>query len=300
MSGAFEGRVIVITGAGRGVGREHARFLASQGAAVVINDLGSGGDGVGADASPAEELAAEINDAGGRALANDSDVADSDGAQRLIDETIDAFGSIHGLVNNAGILRDRTIITMDDSDWDTVVRVNLRGAFLPTRAAARHWRERSKAGEAVDASIVFTSSESGVFANAGQANYASAKAGVASLAEVCRKELARYGVRSNAILPRARTRLTENIVGAPKEGRFDRWDPANLAPFVAYLLSDACEITGQTFLVGGGKIQRVAPWTLDPSWLLERDGRWTLDDIAEAVAAAGLPSHEGRDTGGIR
>jgi NAD(P)-dependent dehydrogenase (short-subunit alcohol dehydrogenase family) len=300
MPGAFEGRVIVITGAGRGVGREHARFLASQGAAVVINDLGTGGDGIGADSSPAKELADEIRAAGGQALANDSDVADPDGAQRLIDEAVDAYGTVHGLINNAGILRDRTVITMEDGDWDTSVRVNLTGAFLPTRAAARHWRGLAKAGEPVDASVVFTSSESGVFANAGQANYASAKAGVAALSEVCHKELRRYGVRSNTILPRARTRLTEDIVGAPKEGRFDRWDPANLAPFVAYLLGEACEISGQTFLVGGGKIQRVAPWSLDPSWLLERDERWTLDDIAEAVAAAGLPTNAGRDTGGIR
>lgn len=300
MPGAFAGRVIVVTGAGRGVGREHALFLASEGASLVVNDLGTGGDGVGSDASPASDLAAEICDAGGRAVANDSDVADPEGAQRLIDEAVEAFGTIHGLVNNAGILRDRTVITMEDDDWSTSLRVNLSGAFLPTRAAARHWRARSKAGDDVKASVVFTSSESGVFANAGQANYAAAKAGVAALSEVCHKELGRYNVRSNAILPRARTRLTENIVGAPKEGRFDRWHPANVPPFVAYLLSDACDISGQTFLVGGGKVQRVAPWSLDPDWVLDRDARWTLDDLAAAVDAAGPPSNTGRDTGGIR
>jgi NAD(P)-dependent dehydrogenase (short-subunit alcohol dehydrogenase family) len=300
MASSFDGKTIVITGAGRGIGREHARFLAAEGANLVVNDLGGGMNGDGQDAGPAESLAEELRATGAAVVANADDVADSSGAQSLIDLAISTFGDLHGLVNNAGILRDRTLVNMSDDDWDLAVRVNLRGTFAPLRAASVYWRQQSKAGHEVRAAVVNTSSESGVFGNAGQANYAAAKAGVAALTEVASKELHRIGVRCNTILPRGRTRLTENLVGAPVEGsRFDRWDPANIAPFVAYLLGDDCTFTGQVFAVGGGRVHRVAPWTLDAGWLLKNDGRWTLDGLRQAVEAAGVPANVGRDTGGV-
>jgi NAD(P)-dependent dehydrogenase (short-subunit alcohol dehydrogenase family) len=300
MSPSLEGRTVVITGAGRGIGREHALFLASHGAQLVINDLGGGADGMGSDTGPAQQLADEVVAAGGVAVANDDDAASSEGAQRLIDTAIEAFGDLHGLVNNAGIIRDRTLFNMTDEDWDISIRVNLRGTFAPARAAARYWRDRSKTGQPVSGSIVNTSSESGVFANAGQSNYAAAKAGVAALVEVWHKELGRYGVRVNGILPRARTRLTEQLIGAPKEGRLDRWDPANIAPFVAYLVSNACPFSGQVFLVAGGVVQRARPWSLDAAWKLEHDGTWDLDGLIAAAAGAPTPMNEGRDTGIVR
>ena len=296
----LNGKVIAITGAGRGIGREHALLLASLGAHLVINDVGGSTGGVGQDAGPAATLVEEVVAAGGTAVANADDMADSDGAERLVAAAVDSFGRLDGLVNNAGILRDRTLVNLTDEDWDLSVRVNLRATFAPARAAARHWRDRSKAGEEVHAAIVNTSSESGVFANAGQSNYAAAKAGVASLTEVWHKELQRYGVRVNGILPRARTRLTEGIIPPAKEGKFDRNDPANVSPFVAYLLSDACSISGQVFLVGGNVVQRAAPWSLDAGWRLEGDGRWDVDALAKAVEAAGPPTNEGRDTGMVR
>jgi NAD(P)-dependent dehydrogenase (short-subunit alcohol dehydrogenase family) len=302
MSPSLEGRTVVITGAGRGIGREHALFLAAHGAQLVINDLGGGTDGSGSDTGPAQQLADEIVAAGGVAVANNDDISSTDGARRLIETAIEAFGDLHGLINNAGILRDRTLVNMSDDDWDVSIGVNLRGVFAPARAAAQYWRDRSKAGHTVTAAIVNTSSESGVFANAGQSNYAAAKAGVATLTEVWHKELGRYGVRVNGILPRARTRLTESLVGAPKgDGtRLDRWDPANVAPFVTYLVSDACTFSGQVFLVAGGVVQRATPWSLDPDWKLESDVKWDLDSLVTAVDKAGVPTNVGRDTGGVR
>jgi NAD(P)-dependent dehydrogenase (short-subunit alcohol dehydrogenase family) len=300
VSGSLTGRVIIVTGAGRGIGREHALLLASEGAQVVVNDLGGGADGTGADAGPAAEVVAEIEAAGGVAVASQADVADSEGAQSLIDLAVNTFGGLHGLVNNAGILRDRTLVNMSDDEWDISIRVNLRGTFLVSRAAAQYWRAKSKAEEDIARpAIVNTSSESGVFANAGQSNYAAAKAGVASLTEVWHKELRRLPVRVNAILPRARTRLTESMTGAPREGRFDKWDPANIPPFVAYLLGEDTEISGQVFLVGGGLVQRAVPWTLDADWKLDKPERWTIDELAKAVAEVGIPTNEGRNTGGI-
>ena len=293
------GRVVIVTGAGRGIGAEHARLLASEGALVVVNDLGGSADGSGADAGPAAALVAEIEAAGGRAVANTDDVADADGAQRLVDTALDAFGGLHGLVNNAGVLRDRTLVAMTDDDWETSLRVNARGTFMPTRAAARYWRERSKAGHEVRAAVVSTSSESGVFANAGQTNYAAAKAAVAAMTEVWHKEMFRYGVRCNAILPRARTRLTEALLKPPKEGRFDAWDPANVSPFVGYLLTEACPVAGEVFLVGGSTVQRAAPWRLDPSWKLDGDHRWGVAELADAVERLGPPTDPDRDTGGV-
>jgi len=299
--GALEGRVIVLTGAGRGIGAEHARLLASEGALLVVNDLGGGTDGRGADAGPAAQLVAEIESAGGRAVANADDVADPDGAQRMIDLALETFGDLHGLVNNAGILRDRTLTGMSEDDWDTSLRVNARGTFLPAPAAARYWREQAKAGREVRAAIVNTSSESGVFANAGQTNYAAAKAGVAAMTEVWHKELFRYGVRVNAICPRARTRLTEALMGGggPAAGEFDEWDPANISPFVAYLLTESCPIAGEVFVVGGSLVQRVAPWRLDDRWKLEAGGRWDIAALAATVDELGPPTDPDRDTGAV-
>ncbi|WP_028852187.1 SDR family oxidoreductase [Thermocrispum municipale] len=290
--GSLDGKVALVTGAGRGIGREHALLLAAEGAKVVVNDLGGAQDGTGGEIGPAQQVVDEIKAAGGEAVANGDDVADSAGAAAVVNTALEAFGRLDAVVNNAGILRDRVLINIEDEDWDVVVRVNLRGTFLVTRAAARYWREESKAGREVRASVVNTSSESGVFGNPGQANYAAAKAAVASLTQVASKELKRYGVRVNAILPRARTRLTESTFGdvmAPKEGEFDRWHPGNVAPFVTYLSSPACEISGEVFLVGGSRVQRVRPWELDPDWKLTTEGRWTVADLEKAVIEAGVP-----------
>lgn len=294
--GHLDGHVAVVTGAGRGIGREHALLLAAEGAKVVVNDLGGAHDGTGAAIGPAEEVAAEIRASGGEAVANGDDVANGAGADRIVKTALEAFGRLDVVVNNAGILRDRVLVNLDEDDWDLVVRVNLRGTFLVTRAAGRHWREASKAGEQVRASVINTSSESGVFGNPGQANYAAAKAAVASLTQVASKEFKRYGVRVNAILPQARTRLTEKAFGeqlAAREGEFDRWDPANVSPFVAYLASPLCEISGEVFLVGGSRVQRIKPWEKDRSWKLDTDRRWTLDGLAKAVADAGVPQNAG-------
>jgi NAD(P)-dependent dehydrogenase (short-subunit alcohol dehydrogenase family) len=293
MSRSLAGRVIVVTGAGRGIGREHALFLGSEGAHVVVNDLGGGPDGSGQDAGPAA--------AGGAAVASQADAADADGAESIIQLALDTFGALHGLVNNAGILRDRVVFNMTDEEWDVSIRVNLRGTFAPTRAAARYWRAVNKAGKDLgQPSVVNTSSESGVFANAGQSNYGAAKAGVAALTEIWHKELGRMGVRVNAILPRARTRLTESLLsGEVRPDRFDTWDPANISPFVAYLLGADTEISGQVFLVGGGLVQRAVPWALDPGWKLDKPGRWEVDELVKAVAEAGPPTNQGRDTGAV-
>ncbi len=291
--GHLEGKTVIVTGAGRGIGREHALLFAQEGANVVVNDLGGAEDGSGAAAGPAEVVAQEIRDAGGQAVANGDDVSDEEGSARIVAQAVEAFGDLHGVVNNAGILRDRVLVNIPAEDWDLVVRVNLRGTFLMTKAAGNYWREQSKAGKEVSAAVVNTSSESGVFGNPGQANYAAAKAGIASLTQVSSKELQRYGVRVNAILPQARTRLTEGAFGdalAAKEGEFDRWNPANVSPFVVYLTSPLSELTGEVFLVGGSRVQRVKPWEKDPSWKLLTDGRWTLDSLDKAVADAGQPS----------
>jgi NAD(P)-dependent dehydrogenase (short-subunit alcohol dehydrogenase family) len=291
--GHLGGKTIIVTGAGRGIGREHALLFAREGASVVVNDLGGAQDGSGAATGPAQEVVDEIKTAGGHAIANGDDVADGAGAKGIVTTALDTFGRLDGLVNNAGILRDRVLVNIDDDDWDSVLRVNLRGTFLMTREAARYWREQSKAGADISGSVVSTSSESGVFGNPGQANYAAAKAAVASLTQVASKELQRYGVRVNAILPQARTRLTESAFGdalAGKDGEFDRLDPANVSPFVAYLLSTACPLTGEVFLVGGSRVQRIRPWSKDPDWKLMADGRWTLDGLEKAVADAGVPA----------
>ncbi|MFR9804129.1 SDR family NAD(P)-dependent oxidoreductase [Pseudonocardia sp. RS010] len=290
--GSLDNLVAVVTGAGRGIGREHALLLAAEGAAVVVNDLGGASDGSGSEAGLAEQVAKEIRAAGGKAVANSDDVSSAEGAQRIVDAGISEFGKVDILINNAGILRDKVLVNLDEADFDIVVRVNLRGTFLLTKAAGNHWRDRSKAGEQVRAAVVNTTSESGVFGNPGQVNYAAAKAAIASLTQVASKELGRYGVRVNAIAPQARTRLTEGAFGdslAAKDGQFDRWDPANVSPFVAYLSSPVCDLTGEVFIVGGSRVTRVKPWEKDKSWILQTEGRWTVEGLAKAAADAGTP-----------
>ncbi len=292
--GALDGRVAIITGAGRGLGREHALLFAAEGAKVVVNDLGGEADGSGGDVTPAQQVVSEIQAMGGDAVANGDDVADWDGAQRLVQTAIDTFGDLHVLVNNAGILRDRVIVNMTEAEWDAVIHVHLKGHFCPTRMAAAYWREQSKAGRDVNASIIHTSSTSGLLANPGQANYGAAKSGIATMSQIAAKELIRYGVRSNAIAPAARTRLTEatpglgEVVKPPEDdAAFDLWDAANVAPFVAYLATADCPFNGEAFLVQGGVVQRFQPWWLAEK--IDKGDRWTVAELAEQAAKL-LPS----------
>jgi NAD(P)-dependent dehydrogenase (short-subunit alcohol dehydrogenase family) len=297
--GALEGRVAVITGAGRGLGREHALLFAAEGARLVVNDLGGGPDGSGSDSALAQQVAAEIRAAGGQAVANSDDVTSADGAQRMIQQAVDEFGALHVLVNNAGILRDRTIVNMTDGEWDDVIRVHLRGHFMPTRAAARYWREQSKAGNGLQPSLINTTSTSGLYNNPGQSNYGSAKTGIATLTIIAQRELDRYGVKANAIAPAARTRLTlatpgipDAFLHAPAEG-FDAMDPANVSPFVAYLATADCPIKGRIFYVAGGGIHLFQPFAIVDS--LTKDGRWTVGELAEkAGRLADVPFDLGR------
>ncbi|HXB50926.1 MAG TPA: SDR family oxidoreductase [Streptosporangiaceae bacterium] len=297
--GALDGRVAVITGAGRGLGREHALLFAAEGARVVVNDVGGGPDGSGSDASPAQHVAAEIRESGGQAVANTADVTTAEGADGLIRQAIDEFGALHVLVNNAGILRDRTIINMTDAEWDDVIRVHLRGHFMPTRAAARYWREQTKAGATLQPSLINTTSTSGLFNNPGQANYGAAKTGIATLTMIAQHELGRYGVKANAIAPAARTRLTlatpgisDAILSVPAEG-FDPMDPANVSPFVAYLATADCPIRGRVFFVAGGAVHLFQPFALVDS--ISKDGTWTVAELQEKAARlADVPFDLGR------
>ncbi|MGH9067581.1 MAG: SDR family oxidoreductase [Acidimicrobiales bacterium] len=288
--GALDGRVAVITGAGRGIGREHALLFAAEGARVVVNDRGGALDGSGDDRSPAQQVVDEITAAGGQAVANGDDVADWEGGRRLVDAAVEIFGGLDVLVNNAGILRDRVVANMTEEEWDSVIHVHLKGHFVPSRWAAAYWRERSKAGHENRAVIINTSSTSGLLGNPGQANYGAAKAGIGALTVIEAQELGRYGVRVNAIAPAARTRMTDatpglsDIVRAPEEpGAFDVWDPGNVAPLVAYLATADCPSTGKVYFVQGGKVQLFQPWTLTTA--IERQERWTVAGLAEEMAA---------------
>jgi NAD(P)-dependent dehydrogenase (short-subunit alcohol dehydrogenase family) len=282
--GALDGRIAIITGAGRGIGREHALLFAAEGAKVVVNDLGGAVDGSGDDRTPAEQVVAEVEKAGGEAIANADDVTTWDGGKRLIDAAVEAFGDLHVLVNNAGILRDRVLVNMSEEEWDSVIHVHLKGHFVPTRHAAAYWRERTKAGAEVKASVINTSSTSGLLGNPGQTNYGAAKAGLAAFTTIAADELVRYGVRVNAIAPAARTRMTEqtpglsDIVQAPADASvFDTWDPANISPLVAYLATENCPSSGKVFFVQGGKVRLFQPWTMTES--VDKDGRWTVAEL---------------------
>lgn len=289
--GALEGRVAVITGAGRGIGREHAVLFASEGASVVVNDLGGSNAGEGTDAGPAHEVVAEIKAAGGKAVANTANIATWDGAKSLIQQAIDEFGRLDVVVNNAGILRDCFIPTMAESDWDAVIAVHLKGHFSVLRHAAEYWKAQSKAGDQPNAAVINTASGSGTtIPNAGQANYGSAKAAIAALTLVAADELERYGVRVNAIAPIARTRLTlatpgmGALMAEPEdEGEVDLFSPANISPLVAYLATEKCPITGRVYAVQGGAISQLTGWhDVDT---IETDGLWQIDDIAERLPA---------------
>lgn len=281
MSGILDGRVAIVTGAGRGIGRGHAMEFARQGARVVVNDIGAEPDGSGSSSGPAGEVVEAIREMGGQAIANGDDVSDWDGAGRLVASAIEAFGRLDIVVNNAGILRDRMLINMTPQDWDAVVSVNLRGTAAVTHHAAVHWRAQAKAGQPVDARVISTSSSSGIYGNVGQTNYGAAKAGVAAFTVIAAKELARYGVTVNALNPGAQTRLTHaRSTVAP--GEFDPRHPDNIAPLAAWLASpQASGITGRVFNVRGGHISVAEGWAMGPR--VDKDARWDPAELGAVI-----------------
>ncbi|MFD4367365.1 SDR family oxidoreductase [Rhodococcus sp. NPDC058521] len=289
MSGLVDGRVVIVTGAGRGIGRAHALAFAAEGAKVVVNDIGAGIDGGATGESPAEQVVAEIEAAGGEAVVNGDDVADWAGAENLIKSALDEFGRLDVLVNNAGFLRDRMLVGMSEQEWDAVTRVHLKGHFAPLRHAAAYWRAESKAGRPVDARIINTSSGAGLQGSIGQGNYAAAKAGIAELTIQAAAEMKNYGIRVNAIAPAARTRMTVGAGGAmaeamaaPEEG-FDAMAPENISPLVVWLASaESADVTGRVFEVEGGKITVAEGWRHGPSQ--DKGDRWKPDEIGPVVA----------------
>jgi NAD(P)-dependent dehydrogenase (short-subunit alcohol dehydrogenase family) len=294
---SLDGKVAIVTGAGRGIGREHALALAEAGAQVVVNDVGASLAGEGSDSTPAQSVVNEIVEAGGEAVANYDDVSDFGAAEALVRRAIDRYGGLDVLVNNAGILRDRMLVNMSEHEWDAVIAVHLKGHFGPTRHAAAYWRERAKGGETLRARVINTSSPSGVFGNVGQANYGAAKAAIAGFTLIAAQELRRYGVTVNCIAPNARTRMTEETFGElpPPEDGFDPLDPGNMAPLVVALAADeAQDITGQCFFVWGGSINVLRPW--DAGELFAADGHWDPDELLsllrerypDGVAPAGM------------
>jgi NAD(P)-dependent dehydrogenase (short-subunit alcohol dehydrogenase family) len=298
MAGLNEGRVVIITGAGRGIGREHALAFAATGANVVVNDLGGDARGDGADIHPAQETVAMIKEMGVDAIVNGDNVADYAGAGRMVQQAIDHFGRLDALVNNAGILRDRMLANMEESEWDAVIAVHLKGTFSPTRHAVEYWRNQSKAGNQPDARVVNTSSPSGIFGNVGQTNYGAAKAGIAAFTVIAGAELGRYGVNVNAIAPVARTRMTENLgMGKPEDpAKFDALDPANISPLVVWLGSpESKDVTSQVFLVAGDRIGVAEGWHRGPSaenngerWDPNTLGKIVPDLVKQARPAAGM------------
>ncbi len=293
---SLDGRVIVITGAGRGIGREYALLAARSGARVVVNDLGSGLGGEAVKEDPASEVVSQIRAEGGEAVADGGNVADWESAGRLIQTAIDTWGQLDVLVNNAGILRDRMLVNMTPEEWDLMMNVHLRGHFCTTRRAAAHWRERAKQSGPIDAALISTTSVSALNGAVGQLNYATAKAGLATFALLCHRELERYGVRSYGIAPGARTRLTQSTPHASKtvdaslpEDAFDFADPANVAPFVMWLASRGCSVTpGAVFGVVGDRIDVYQPWKITETFRAG-DKRWSfesLNEIADKISAA--------------
>src|SRR5256714_6826419 len=277
--GSLDGKVAVVTGAGRGIGRAEALLLAQKGAAVVVNDLGGEWDGTGTDDRPAQQVVDEIGAQGGKASANYEDISTWSGAQKLIGQAVEEFGQLNIVVNNAGILRDAMIFNMEEPNWDAVIAVHLKGHAATSHAATAWWREQAKAGNEVTGRIVNTASESGLYGLKGQANYAAAKAGIAALTQVAAREMKRYNVTANCIAPRARTRLItqtfgEGMMAAPENG-VDQFAPENVAPLVAFLATDAAaHISGQVFLVFGGQVQLMKPWTAGPT--IDRGERWSV------------------------
>ena len=283
--GICDGRVVVITGAGRGLGRSHALAFAHEGAKVVVNDLGGAPDGTGASRGPADDVVAEIRSMGGEAISNADDVADFDAAAALIKSAVDTFGRLDVVVNNAGILRDRMFVNIVPEEWDATIRVHLRGHFCVGRHAAAYWRDRAKAGETVDARLINTSSGAGLMGSVGQTAYAAAKAGIAAMTIVQAVELGRYGVTVNGLAPSARTRLTEGVfVDMMKEveGGFDAMDPDNISPLVVWLGSpESRDVTGRLFEIEGGVLSVCDGWQHGPR--IEKDRRWQPSEIGPAV-----------------
>ena len=282
--GLLEGKVAIVTGAGRGIGREHALLLAKEGAAVMVNDLGGDGRGEGADLTPAQSVAEEIRAAGGAAEVNGANVADWSAAEGLINQTVETFGRLDILVNNAGILRDRMVFNMSEDEWDVVLDVVLKGTFAPSRFAAAYWREQYKrTEERVNGVIVNTASESGLYGNSGQANYGAAKAGIAALSTVMARDLERIGVRVNTIAPAAATRLLGTVIQHEDKpaGEYDALSPAAIAPLVVWLCSDlAGDVNAQVFAVSGARVQLVRGF--HPVTQIDSDEQlWTTDRIEE-------------------
>jgi NAD(P)-dependent dehydrogenase (short-subunit alcohol dehydrogenase family) len=285
MPGICEGRVVIVTGAGRGLGRAHALEFARQGARVVVNDIGVGLDGSGASAAPAEEVVAAIRALGGEAITNGDDVADWEGGRHLVAAALDAFGTLDVVVNNAGFVRDRMFVSTSEEEWDAVVRVHLKGHFCTARHACAWWRDRAKGGAPVDARIINTSSGAGLQGSVAQGAYSAAKGAIAALTLVQAAELRRYGISANAIAPAARTRMTEEVfstmMAKPASG-FDTMDPENVSPLVAWLGSaESRDVTGQTFEVSGGRIAIAEGWHTGPD--VDRGARWDARDVGTAV-----------------
>lgn len=287
MPGLLENRVAVVTGAGRGVGREHALLMAAEGAKVVVNDLGGGADGTGADTSAAQSVVDEIVAAGGAAVANTDSVADFAASARIVHAAVEAFGDLHVVVNNAGILRDRMLVSMSEQDFDAVIAVHLKGTFNVTRHAATYWREQAKQGLEADRSVINTSSGAGLHGNVGQTNYAAAKAGIAAMTIVDAMELAKYRVRVNCIAPIARTRLTLATPGIQDAMGVSAFDPENIAPVVACLAAGTSPFTGQVFSVYGGHVGIYQGWSIHEE--VVADGRWSAADLFTAMQT--LPRH---------
>jgi NAD(P)-dependent dehydrogenase (short-subunit alcohol dehydrogenase family) len=269
--GILDGKVAIVTGAGRGIGRGHARLLAAEGARVVVNDLDR----------DAETVVAEIDDAGGTAVVNHNDVATWDGAERLVGQAVDTFGRLDVLVNNAGILRDAMSFSITEADWDAVLTVHLKGHVAPSHHAAKYWRALAKTGDEVSGRIVNTASESGLFGQAGQINYATAKAGIVGMTIVLARELKKYGVTANVICPRALTRMTDSVPGASDYMSGPEWDPEQVAPMVVFLASDsAADVSGQVFVVWGTRVHLLQGWQLAAT--LDRgEGRWTPQELVD-------------------
>ena len=283
MSGV-EGRVVAVTGAGRGMGFEHAKALAAAGALVVLNDFGVARDGTGSDPTVAHEAAEQIRASGGEVVASTDDVRTMEGAESLVQLALNSYGDLHGLVNNAGILRDKMFVNMSADDWDECIRGHLGATFAPTRIACAYWRDQSKAGAEVNAAVVSMSSTSGLIGQVGQTNYGAAKAGIAALTVILAQEMRRYGVRVNALTPVARTRMTEEAPGAADLVRkptdpaeFDTFHPGNVSPIILWLLGVDCPATGEVFYARGKEIRRFIPWSYGE--VITTDGPWTVEQI---------------------